>query len=224
MKISKYKSLEKFIDAPYRISGVKKNSKVYDCLVNFLEYGFSHTGFYYGTGWRTYATDFTREICSILDKLGIAHKTGNNAPRGGVHGKYVEISMPAFQKVVKQKMARRKAEEEARQKIREEELKILKEKEEKENEIARKHQAWLESEAAKLDLERFREEITSFLIAMGSSIPTSPVMNNGLSSKERGKIVWHLTRAHKGFNPAVLTQALRSYQKVLFQTITNEEN
>lgn len=124
MNKSKYDSLKQLVKAPYRISGVKKGSKVHDFLVKLLENGHAYTGFYRGYGWRTTAVDYTSEVCIQLDKLGISYKTGNDAPRGGVHGNYVEITMTAFIKEVKKARALREKEEKAIRKARKERLEI----------------------------------------------------------------------------------------------------
>ena len=120
MKKSKYNELKELVNAPYRISRISKTSKTHDFLVALLDNGRVYTGYYRGSGWRTTAVDYTGEICDQLNKLGIAYTTGNDAPRGGVHGNYVEITMPAFIKEMKKAMALRKAEEEARHKAEEE--------------------------------------------------------------------------------------------------------
>ena len=199
MNKSKYDSLKQLVEEPYRISGVKKGSKIHDFLVKLLENGHAYTGFYRGYGWRTTAVDYTNEVCVQLNKLGIAYKTGNDAPRGGVHGNYVEITMPGFKKEVKKAMALRKAEEEAeRKKIKEQQA---------------AHQTWIEDELAKLDITR--EEITAiFTREMGYKLPDSSLVKNTFTCKKRRSVIWHLKQNHKDLDIEVLHQLLRDYHIV----------
>lgn len=210
MKKTKYNALKELVSAPYCISGFSKNSKTHDFLVTLLKNGRVYTGYYRGYGRRSTAVDCTCNVCNQLDKLGIAYKTGNDAPRGGVSGNFVEITMPAFIKEVKKVIALRKASEET-----------AREEQEKKREAARIHKEWVEVEAAKFDIEKYRSEITTILKQMGRSIPTSPKKKNHLTRKECGKIIWHLTKAHKELNSEILKQALQKYEivKIHFNSI-----
>ena len=202
MNKSKYDSLKQLVEEPYRISGVKKGSKIHDFLVKLLENGHAYTGFYRGYGWRTTAVDYTNEVCVQLNKLGIAYKTGNDAPRGGVHGNYVEITMPGFKKDVKKAMALRKAEEEAeRKKIKEQQA---------------AHQTWIEDELAKLDITR--EEITAiFTREMGYKLPTSSsIFCNTFTCRNRRTVIWHLKQHHKDLDSKCLNHLLYDYHIVRF--------
>jgi hypothetical protein len=202
MKKSKYNALKELVNAPYRISGFSKTSKVHDFLVELLENRRVHTGYYRGRGWRTTAVDYTREVCNQLDKLGIAYNTGNDAPRGGVYGNYVEITMPAFIKEVKKVMEVRKTEEEA-------ERKAIKEKQ-------AAHQAWIEDELAKLDITR--DEITAIITRkMGYKLPDSSLVSNTFSRKKRKSLIWHLKQNHKGLDNVGLHRLLRDYHIVRFE-------
>ena len=203
MKKSKYNELKELVNAPYRISRISKTSKTHDFLVALLDNGRVYTGYYRGSGWRTTAVDYTGEICDQLNKLGIAYTTGNDAPRGGVHGNYVEITMPAFIKEMKKAMALRKAEEE-------EVRKAIKEKQDA-------HQAWLEDELAKLNISR--EEITAiFTKKMGWELPTdsSSIFGNTFTYRNRRTIIWHLKRYHKDLDSKWLNHLLHDYHIVRF--------
>ena len=202
MKKTKYNELKELVNAPYRISRFSKTSKIHEFLVTLLDNGRVYTGYYRGSGRHTTAIDYTREICNQLDKLGIAYKTGNDAPRGGVHGNYVEITMPAFIKEVKKLMAVRKTEEET-------ERKAIKEKQ-------AAHQAWIEDELAKLDITR--EEITAiFTRKMGYKLPDSSLVSNTFSCKKRKSVIWHLRQNHKDLDIEELHRLLRDYHIVRFE-------
>ena len=201
MKISKFNLLKKMLAAPYRISGITKCSKVHDFLVELRENGHAYTGYYRGHGWRTSATDYTNDVCFQLDKLGIAYETGNDAPRGGVHGNYVKIIMPAFLKEVKKERILREKEKEA--------ALIALKKEQYE------HQVWIEVELDRLGISR--EEITSIYIErMRGELPTTPKSYNVFTCKERRTVIWYLSQYHKGLNHKVLNHLLHDYQIVRF--------
>lgn len=44
-----------------------------------------------GTGRYCKNMDYTREICEVLDALRVNYEIGNDAPRGGATGKYINI-------------------------------------------------------------------------------------------------------------------------------------
>ena len=200
VKLSKFNLLKKLLAAPYRISGIAKCSKVHDFLVELLENGHAYTGYYRGRGWHTSAIDYTCEVCYQLNKLGIAYKTGNDAPRGGVHGNYVQIIMPAFLKEVKKERTIREKEEEAMRKA-------IKEEQDA-------HQAWIEDELAKLNISR--EEITTiFTKKMGYELPTSSSkFGNTLSYRNRRTVIWHLKQHHKDLDSIGLNHLLHDYHIV----------
>lgn len=49
------------------------------------------TGYTRGTGRHSQAVDITNDVCRLLDLCNIAYEKGNDAPRGGVNGNYVQI-------------------------------------------------------------------------------------------------------------------------------------
>lgn len=206
MKTSKYNALKEMVLAPYSVSGIRNNSQEKWMLSEILRKGFVHTGYYQGSGRHSKAVDLTFTISAILEGKGIAHETGNDAPRGGVSGNYVKVTMPAFLKEVKKVMDEEAAKREAERKALEEKY-----------EANRKHQAWVEEEAAKLNIEDYREDITKiYTEVLGYKLPTSEYQINNLSRKLRGKVAWNLSHMHKGFNIEVLCQALIKYQLVKF--------
>lgn len=50
-------------------------------------------GGHYSKGWITGARNYKHEIQEILDFFGVPYTTGNDAPKGGKHGDYFEISL-----------------------------------------------------------------------------------------------------------------------------------
>lgn len=202
MKKSKYKALKELLAVSCRISGITKCSKVHDFLVELLENGHAYTGYYRGHGWRTTAADYTNEVCAQLNKLGIAYKTGNDAPRGGVHGNFVEITMPAFIKEMKKARVIREKEEEAMRKA-------IKEKQDA-------HQTWIEDELAKQNISR--EEITTiFTKKMGCELPiSSSLFDNTFSCRNRRTVIWHLKQHHKDLNSKYLNHLLHDYHIVRY--------
>jgi len=199
MKTSKYNALKEMVLAPYSVSGIRNNSQEKWMLSEILRKGFVHTGYYQGSGRHSKAVDLTFTISAILEGKGIAHETGNDAPRGGVSGNYVKVTMPAFLKEVKKVMAEEAAKREA-------ERKAFLEKQE----AQRKHLEWVEQEAAKLDLEPYREEIVSIVnrpAEMTQFFESRPTP----TKKETGKVVWVLSHNHKGFNLEVLKCAVSKF-------------
>lgn len=59
------------------------------------------TGYYTGSGKYTRANDVTADVSQILNQIGIKHTTGNDAPRGGTSGNYVEITSDYMRKVIR---------------------------------------------------------------------------------------------------------------------------
>ncbi len=199
MKTSKYNALSNMVAAPFSVSGIRKNSQEQYMLKEILRRGFVHTGYYQGSGRHSKAVDLTFTISAYLDKMGIAHETGNDAPRGGVSGNYVKVTMPAFLKEVKKVMAEEAAKREA------ERQEFL-----AKQEAHRKHMEWVEAEAAKLDLEPYREEIVAIVnrpATMTQFFESRPTP----SRKETGKVVWELSHMHKGFNLEVLKCAVSKF-------------
>lgn len=137
------------VEAPYSVSGIRSNSREKVMLSYILRKGFVHTGYYQGSGRHSKAVDLTAIISLILEGKVIAHETGNDAPRGGVSGNYVKVTSPSFLKEVKAVM---KEEAAKREEVRKAFL--------AEQEARFKHREWVKSEAAKIDLEAYREDIT----------------------------------------------------------------
>lgn len=200
MKTSKYNELKNFVEAPFSVSGIKNLSNEHKMLNQLLADGITHTGYYRGSGRHTQAVDLTVRITSILDKLNIAYETGNDAPRGGVSGNFVKITMPAFLKEV------RKAKAIIKKSMEEERLEW-----ERKAAAHDEHMNWVKSEAAKLDLEPYREEILSIINRPNPATPYS-VYHDTPSRKEIGKVCWELSHSHKGFNLEVLKHALKSFK------------
>lgn len=107
MATTKFQKLENLLLSPFSVSGIRNNSREQDMLRCILTSGVAHTGYYQSSGRHAKAIDLTSRISDILNKLGIAHDTGNNALRGGVCGNYVRVTSPAFMKEVN----RRRSEE-----------------------------------------------------------------------------------------------------------------
>lgn len=200
MKTSKYNELKNFVNAPFSVSGIKNLSNEHKMLNQLLADGIAHTGYYRGSGRHTQAVDLTVRITSILDKLNIAYETGNDAPRGGVSGNFVRITMPAFLKEV------RKAKAIIKKRMEEERLEW-----ERKAAAYDEHMNWVKSEAAKLDLEPYREEIIAII---NRPVPATQfsLYHNTPTRKEIGQVCWKLSHAHKGFNLEVLKYALRSFE------------
>lgn len=109
------------VAAQFKVSGIKANSNLQQSLQQILKTGEARTGKYTGTGRYASKSVWTSEVSAYLDKMGIAHECGNDAPRGGANGEYVRVTMPAFLKVTRQlvaeenaRIAAQKAEIEAR--------------------------------------------------------------------------------------------------------------
>lgn len=84
--------------AMYRISGAgryvpAKSSVTYQRVKEAMENKQQsvRTGYTRGTGRYSQAVDITNDVCRLLDVCDIAYECGNDAPRGGVNGKYVKI-------------------------------------------------------------------------------------------------------------------------------------
>lgn len=107
--MTKYQALSELLLVSSRVSGISKNSRVYKSLKGLLATGRASTGCYEGSGRHIHAVKWTEDVSDILTKMGIAHRCGNNAPRGGVSGEYVEVTMPAFMREIKRKVAEENA-------------------------------------------------------------------------------------------------------------------
>lgn len=70
-------------------------------------------------------------------------------------------------------------------------------------------EAELNAEAAKIDLEPYREKIMEIINRQPTIWGT--VGRETLSSREIGKVVWYMINHHKGFDPKILKIALRSF-------------
>lgn len=201
MKTSKYNALAEFNAAPFSVSGLKANSPVKSLISTILSRGEVRTGYYQGRGRHTKAVDLTYCVTTILDLYDIAYETGNDAPRGGVCGKFVKVTSPAFLKEVRAVMERENAQAEA-----------AKEEHRRQAEAYKRHIEWVEDEASRLDLNPYMEEIKAIYeenwkkVSYWSNL-TYPTQ---LSRKEIGKICWELTHRYKGFNTEVLKKALQS--------------
>lgn len=75
-----------------------KNTRSY--LQQLAQSGYVRTGHYQGSGRHTRAIDDTESVCSALRSLRIAHAQGNDAPRGGVSGKYVVLTSETVMKEI----------------------------------------------------------------------------------------------------------------------------
>lgn len=115
--MTKYEKLQNLLNEKQNVSGLRKNN-LRTSVAQLLSDGFTRTG---SSGWisvrRGASKDiWTKEISDILTNMGIEHKCGNDAPRGGANGEYVKVTSPAFVKVVKKVQAERKARWEAEKK------------------------------------------------------------------------------------------------------------
>lgn len=185
MRTSRFNALKSLVETPKK-HNIKKGSRLHYLFMDLLRDGYARTGYYTGTGRHTRGVDLSFDVKWILDGMGISYESGNDAPRGGVTGNYVQITMPAFMNQIK-KIKKAKEQEKARIKA---------------EEAAR--QAVLEAEAAKIDLELYREEIIE-IINRDSG-------REDLTSKEVGKCIWVLINKHKGLNPAALKIALWGFK------------
>ena len=201
MKTSKYNALAEFNAAPFSVSGLRANSPVKSLISTILRKGEVHTGYYQGRGRHTKAVDFTYTVTTILDLYDIAYETGNDAPRGGIGGKFVKVTSPAFLKEVRAVMERDKAQADA-----------AKEEHRRQAEAYKRHMEWVEAEACKLDLAPYMEEIKAIYEDNWRKVSYWDKLTypSSLSRKEIGKICWELTHRHKGFNTEVLKKALQS--------------
>lgn len=55
-----------------------------------------YTGYYSGSGRFTSAHSAIHTVTDILAKQGYKYTTGNDAPKGGASGEYVQVSKAAF--------------------------------------------------------------------------------------------------------------------------------
>lgn len=103
---TKYQTLVDYLNEKRTKTGLY-SSLVRKSLTELLDNGGrTYTGysFYRARGWAAKRI-WTEEVLFVLRKLGIACTSGNNAPRGGANGEYVQVTCKAF---VKQSIARRK--------------------------------------------------------------------------------------------------------------------
>lgn len=201
MKTSKYNALTEFNAAPFSVSGLKANSPVKSQISTILRRGEVRTGYYQGRGRHTKAVDLTDAVTTILDLYEIAYEKGNDAPRGGIGGKFVKVTSPAFLKEVRAVMEREKAQADA-----------AKEEQRRQVEAYKRHMEWVETEASRLDLNPYMEEIKAIYEENWKKVSywSKLTYPTRLSRKEIGKICWELTHRYKGFNTEVLKKALQS--------------
>lgn len=89
-----YEKLENLINESQSISNLRGNNRI--IVERLLNYGKAYTVTVRGTGYRRFNDDRTFQIECILSRLGIAYVRGNDAPRGGAIGTYIEITSRAF--------------------------------------------------------------------------------------------------------------------------------
>lgn len=66
-----------------------KNTHQYKMVLELFEKGECRPVIQYGTGRRTSYKDYTDEVLEIINKDFVV--IGNDAPRGGVMGKYIRL-------------------------------------------------------------------------------------------------------------------------------------
>ncbi len=106
----KYDSLKEMAASPCRISGLKAGSQQLMMINNILTDGKTYT-VYCTSGWYPKYVDLTEFVSDYLTKMRIYHIVGNDAPRGGKLGTFVQVTSPAFLRDVKKVQAIRKQEE-----------------------------------------------------------------------------------------------------------------
>lgn len=206
MRKSKYDKLNELVNAPFKVSGIRKHSQEERMLCDILWHGKAYTGYYQGSGRWSKAVDLTEAIHLTLENFGIAHEVGNDAPRGGVSGNYVKVTMPAFLKEVAKVQAIHR------------ERVLAEQKAEAEKQAKREaHRKWVVEQAEKFDLEPYREDIMKMLeTRLGVTEQEKEYrchwLTNKLSRRERGKITWWLIHEHKGINADVLNEALCRFE------------
>ena len=103
---TKYQSLIDFLNEKRTVTGLY-SSLVRKSLTELLgNGGWTRTGYSEcrAKGWKSKRI-WTGEVLAVLHKLNITCISGNNAPRGGANGEFVQVTCKAF---VKQSMVKRK--------------------------------------------------------------------------------------------------------------------
>lgn len=103
--MTKYQTLFEMVNAKYNVSGIKANSNLQYSLQQILKTGEARTGKYTGKGRFSTKSVWTSEVSAYLNRMGIPHCCGNDAPRGGANGEYVRVTMPAFLKITRKLVA-----------------------------------------------------------------------------------------------------------------------
>lgn len=78
----------KELEKEFKKMKISKSKFEYDMVLNVIRCKRVHTV----KRTSTYVADFTKEVVKIISDLGSGYEIGNDAPRGGKIGTYVEIT------------------------------------------------------------------------------------------------------------------------------------
>lgn len=72
---------------------VQKNSSAYRLIIEACETGRALVRPCWTSGRGRYCSnlDYTAAVCRLLDALRVQYVQGNDAPRGGLHGNFIQI-------------------------------------------------------------------------------------------------------------------------------------
>lgn len=93
MKIGIFRSeIEKIADTKF----IRRNSYVYKTLSCWNGWEKIRPVYYSGKGQYVTIHDETCTIKTILDKIGIKYTIGNDAPRGGRYGDFIQVKTKIY--------------------------------------------------------------------------------------------------------------------------------
>lgn len=124
--MKKYEKLKKYFEEKTTVSGLRGSNR--NAIERILDDGIARTGesSIRRGGWKSKAI-WTEAVSNILTRFNIEHICGNDAPRGGANGEFVQVTSKAFLRDMKKEKIEREIRRAADIKI--EEYLAVKEKE-----------------------------------------------------------------------------------------------
>lgn len=178
----------------------KTNGQLEQCICRLLRTGRCYPIEEEGRGRHRHYSDCTLSIIGTLDTLHLTYKQGNDAPRGGKLGNYIQITSPAYLKEMRLENLR----------IEEEQL-IARKAQQKaaaEAEARRQeHEAEIRKQADLVNVEDYR----GMIVETASVLGLEKAAGLGLSRKERGQICYRMTQ-HLSMNTEVLMLILEEFK------------
>lgn len=223
--MTKFEALQDLLNEKQMVSGIRKQN-VRASLSGLLLDGKTSTG---SSSWvsKRYGAKkdvWTGEVSAVLTRLGIAHECGNDAPRGGANGEYIQITSPAFLKIVRKNKKEREERWAAEQATRAEAAAMCAKRNEE------------HEERMKALAEQYREKIESFdIMALVAGQQHSSMLTRRIEKDITHAIsdatgidyqicLWWVRLHFKEYREARKQEYIQSFGSYLNEVVTPEED